>query len=91
MNVSQPSFRFTFYRFVGPRGNRTTEVVRDLSIADGMRSLVDQKKEDISACCERVQRWASTTGLSLRTTEPFPSSKHPGKVWLEFRFDGLTL
>ncbi len=91
MNANQPSFKFTFYRFCGQHGSRTTEVVKDLSIADGMRGLVDQKKEEINACCERVQQWASSTGISLKVIDPFPSTKHPGKVWLEFRFGGLTL
>ena len=87
----ETNFRFTFYRFVGPRGNRSTELVRDVSLADGMRGLVDAKNEAINACRDKVQAWASSIGISLRSNAPYPSPKYPGKVWVDFRFGGLTL
>lgn len=52
-----PSYRFTFYRFVGPTGQRTTEVVRDLGIADGMRGLVE-RHEQVQEAITRVSEWA---------------------------------
>jgi hypothetical protein len=91
METTAPTFRFTLYRFVGPQGERKTEVVRDLAVADGMRGLIDQNKKTIRTCMERVETWASSKGLSVSAHEPFPSSKHPGKVWIEFRFGGVML
>jgi hypothetical protein len=85
------TFRFTLYRFIGPKGQRSTEVVRDLEAADGMRSLVDQSSQTINACRERVSEWAAANGITVKAHEPFPSTKYPGKVWMEFRFGGLTL
>lgn len=82
---------FRFYRFIGPPGQRTTEVIRDYTIADGMRALVDQRKQAIDDATSRAVNWATSKGLSLKVKEPFPSSKHPGKVWLEARISGLTL
>jgi hypothetical protein len=87
----QPKFSFNFYRFIGPDGNRTTEFVRDYSLADGMRGLVDRNPEHIKIANQRVNDWAATKNVTVNPQEPFPSEKHPGKVWLEFRFSGLTL
>jgi hypothetical protein len=86
-----PGFFFRFYRFVGPREARTTELVRSHSEADGMRTLIDQSEATVKACIQRVSSWATANGVAVAPADPFPSSKHPGKVWLEFRFGGLTL
>jgi hypothetical protein len=82
---------FTFYRFTGSNGHRTTEIVRDFNLADGMKGLVEHNPQQIQQVKERVEDWASSKGISLKTKEPFPSSKYPGKVWLEFRITGLTI
>jgi len=89
--MSSSKFTFHFYRFTGTDTNRTTEIVKDFSQADGMRGLVDRSAEEIQVAAERVIDWALTKGISLTAQEPFPSEKYPGKVWLEFRFGGLTL
>ena len=91
METSQSKFTFSFYRFVGSQGNRTTEPVKDMAAADGMRTLVEQNNEVINVCRERVETWATSKGISLKANEPYPSSKHTGKVWLEYRFGGLSL
>ena len=84
METTQPSFHFTLYRFVGPQGERTTAVVRDISIADGMRSLFDQNKSVIKVCRESVQSWAAHQGLCISAKEPFPSTKHMARSGLSF-------
>ena len=84
-------FNFTFFRFTGTEGNRTTEVVRDFTQADGMRALVDRTPKLVDLALQRVNDWAASKSLSVNVQEPFPSEKHPGKVWLEVRFGGLTL
>ena len=89
--MSTPKFTFHFYRFVGMEGNRSTEFVRDCTQADGMRGLVERNQEHISLATERAKEWAASKSLTLNPQEPFPSEKYPGKVWLEFRFGGLTL
>lgn len=89
--MENQAFRFSFYRFIGPKGNRTTELVRDLSLADGMRGLVEGNKHTIETCKQKVSDWASRNGLTVRFNDPYPSSRYPGKVWIEFRFGGLTL
>ena len=38
-SVSSPKFRFTFYRFTETAAGRKTELVREVSLADGMRGL----------------------------------------------------
>ena len=85
------NFTFNFYRFVGDNGSRTTELVRDYTVADGIRGLVDRKDDVITLAMKKVTEWASSKGITVTPQEPFPSLKHPGKVWLEFRFGGLTL
>lgn len=89
--MSTPQFTFHFYRFVGSNGSRTTEVVRDYNQADGMRGLVDRNAKSIEQATERVSEWAHAKDIAVSPQEPFPSQKHPGKVWLEYRFGGLTL
>jgi hypothetical protein len=89
--MTNSKFTFTFYRFVGPEGHRTTEITRSFSDADGMRGLVERNPEQIKLAVERATQWADTKGITASAQEPFPSEKHPGKVWLEFRFGGLTL
>ena len=89
--MDAPKFTFNFYRFVGGEGHRTTEIVRDYSHADGMRGLIDRTPEHIKQATERVVEWASSKGCTVASQEPYPSEKYPGKVWLEFRFGGLTL
>lgn len=84
-------FTFNFYRFIGEASKRTTELVRDPSQADGLRGLVDQNPNQVQLASERVFAWAATKGIALYSREPFPSTKYPGKVWLEFRFSGLAL
>ena len=83
-------FTFSFYRFVG-NGIRSTEIVRDYTAADGMRSLVDRKPEIVQLANQRAFEWAESKGLTMTAQEPFPSEKYPGKCWIEFRFGGLTL
>ena len=89
--MADAKFTFTFYRFVGPEKHRTTEVVRDFNQADGMRGLVDRNPDLIAIAAKRAVEWADSRNITLSAQEPFPSEKHPGKVWLEFRFGGLTL
>ena len=84
-------FTFNFYRFVGTVGHRSTELVRDHSIADGMRGLVEKSPEQIQLASTRVNEWAKQHGITINTKKPYPSDKYPGRVWLEFRFAGLTL
>jgi hypothetical protein len=86
-----PKFSFTFFRFTGSEGSRTTEIVRDFNQADGMRSLIDRSQKHIELAVQRVNEWATSKSLSICIQEPFPSEKHPGRVWLEVRFGGLTL
>jgi hypothetical protein len=87
--MQNSSFNFTLYRFTGPRANRSTEIVRDVTIADGMRTLIS--RDVISEAHTRVATWATQRGISVLPHEPYPSRKHPGMVWLEYRFCGLTL
>ena len=89
--TTAPLFTFNLYRFVGPTGQRKTELVKDLHLADGMKGLVEGRKDVISLCEERVYEWADSKGLSVTAREPFPSKAYPGKVWLEFRFGVVTL
>ena len=84
-------FTFNFYRFVGTAGNRSTELVRDYRIADGVRSLVNQMEGEIKLATEKVINWAKSKGITLNVKSPHPSTKYPGKVWIEARFTGLTL
>ncbi len=91
MSTTTPKFSFVFYRFIGEGTTRSTEIVRDYSHADGMRGLVEQTPENIQLVNKRASQWADTKGITLTVREPFPSTKSPGKVWLEFRFGGLTL
>ena len=83
-------FTFTFFRFIG-NGVRTTEIVRDFTLADGMRSLVERTPETVQLATQRVHEWATSKSMTLSAQDPFPSEKYPGKCWLEFRFGGLTL
>ena len=89
--MSAPQFTFNFYKFTGTNGDRHTELVRDHSQADGMRGLVERNQKHIELATERAVQWGETKGLTLNPQEPYPSEKYPGKVWLEFRFGGLTL
>lgn len=91
MNPSGSRFTFSFYRFTGEKGKRTTETVRDYSSADGMKGLIDHQTEAIEEATQRVLDWARSRHLSVTPRQPFPSAKYPAKVWLEFRFAGLTL
>jgi len=84
-----PKFSFTLFRFTGPKGQRSTETVRDLSIVHGMRAMVDH--ESITSCRQRVTDWAEAKDIGLTAIDPFPSNRYPGKYWLEFRFTGLVL
>ena len=89
--MSTPKFTFNFYRFVGSENNRYTESVRDYTQADGMRGIVERTPQQIQLATQKVNEWATSKAISLNAQEPFPSEKYPGKVWLEFRFGGLTL
>ena len=84
-------FTFTFYRFTGTEGARTTETVREFASADGMRGLVDRNPKSVELANQRVIEWANSKGITVTAQEPFPSEKHPGKVWLEYKLGGLTL
>jgi hypothetical protein len=84
-------FIYNFFRFTGPDEYRRTEFVRDYRIADGIRSLVDHKEEVIRLATEKVISWAASKGITLNVKPPYPSQKYPGKMWIEFRFTGLTL
>lgn len=86
-----PKFAFNFFRFVGEKGNRHTELVRNHNDADGLRGLVDQNNTVLAIAKQRVNEWASAKGISVSMCKPFPSPKYPGKVWLEFRFGTLLL
>ena len=80
---------FIFYRFVTLDGRTTTKVVRDLSDADGMRGLIT--KNQLQEATQRVNGWTSSKGITSSPQPLFPSTKYPGKLWLDFRFGGLTL
>lgn len=73
-------YTFNFYRFIGTIGNRSTEFVRDYTLADGMRGLVDRKTEEIQLARERVQEWVTSKGITVNPLDPFPSMKYPGKA-----------
>ena len=88
---STAKFIYNFFRFTGSDEDRKTEFVRDYRIADGIRSLVDQKEEVIRLATEKVISWAASKGITLNVKPPYPSQKYPGKAWIEFRFTGLTL
>lgn len=83
-------FTFTFYRFTGQKGNRSTELTRDYNQADGMRSLIEAKPEQVQLAQQRVNAWVDSKGITVIAQEPYPSTKYPGKVWLEYRFGGLA-
>ena len=82
-------YTFTFYRFVSSDGRTTTKVVRDFSEADGMRGLIT--KNQLQEATQRVNGWASSNGVSTSPQPLYPSTKYPGKFWLDLRFGGLTL
>jgi len=91
-STNEQKFNFFFYRFNRDSGQLTTELVRNYSEADGMKSLIDLGSNQVSEAITRAVSWAETHGISLRHTgKPYPSTKHPGKAWLDFRFGGLTL
>ncbi len=89
METIQPKFNFNFYRFERAAGAVTTVPVRDASHADGMKTLIDTQHSTIVK--ERVAQWAVKNNINLSEKSPFPSSKYPGKVWIEYRFGGITL
>ena len=89
--MNAKSFVFRFYRFIGPVGQRTTELIRDYAQADGMRGLVDHNQKAVDEAVNKLVAWAASKGVSLKILDPFPSTKYPGKVWLEARLTGLTL
>ena len=88
-NPATQSFSFRFFRFIGTPGNRTTEIVRDYAVADGMRGIVDSSAREVAD--SRIVAWATEKGLSLTAKEPFPSQRYAGKVWLEYHLGGITL
>ena len=90
-NAAAPQFTFHFFRFTDNNGTRTTQRLRNHGEADGMRGLVDGHQKDIELATQRVHDWATSKGISVNAHEPYPSTKYPGKVWLEFRLGGLTL
>lgn len=89
--MQTPTFRFSLYRFVGPKGHRTTEIVKDLTLAHGMRTVVEGDENIIELCKRKVLEWANSKGIYVIPRDPYPSAKYPGKVWLEFRFGSFTL
>ncbi len=66
-------FIYNFFRFTGPDEDRKTEFVRDYRIADGIRSLVDQKEDVIRLATEKVVSWAVSKGITLNIKPPYPS------------------
>jgi hypothetical protein len=62
MSAALSKFRFSFCRFTGIKGQRTTELIRDYTQADGMRGLVDRSAEHIQLATERALDWASSKG-----------------------------
>ena len=84
-------FSFTFYRFERNGRSITTTIVRNFDDADGLRGIVNSDDKEISTATEKVRKWAESQGLAVSYKEPYPSEKHPGKVWLDFQFGGLTL
>lgn len=88
-NPTSQTFSFRFFRFIGTPGNRTTEIVRDHTVADGMRGIVDSSVRDVAD--SKVTAWATEKGLTLIAKEPFPSERYAGKIWLEYQFGGITL
>ena len=89
---NQQQFNFFFYRFNRDNGKLTTELVRNASEADGMKSLIINNSNQVAEAVNKVEEWAKTHGITLKNTgRPYPSAKHPGKAWLDFRFGGLTL
>ena len=75
-------FTYNFYRFVGTAGNRSTELVRDHRIADGVRSLVDQTDAEIKLATEKVISWGKSNGITLCLKSPHPSMKYPSNHYL---------
>ena len=90
-NQAIPQFKFNFYHFINANGKRTTELTRHHTDADGMRSLVDSNPTFIELATKKAVEWANSHSISIIRNDPFPSQKYPGKVWLEFRFGGLSL
>ena len=89
METLQPTFTFNFFRFDRSSGTTTTIPVRDASYADGMKTLIDTQYATLVK--ERVAGWAVKNNINLSEKPPYPSIKYPGKVWIEYRFGGLTL
>ncbi len=93
MTTSAPnkSFNFKFYRFTSMNDRRTTELVKDYSIADGMKGLIDNTPQQLLTALAKVQDWAMQHGLGFSYADPYPSTKYPGKAWLDIHFSGLIL
>ena len=89
MENTQPQYTFTFYRFTTNDGKAKVGMVRDAANADGMRALISKTQlEDVT---DRVTSWATEKGISITAQPLYPSTKYPGKMWIDFRFGGLTL
>ena len=86
--AAAPTFDFDYYRFNG-KGNRPVRVSSPEQ-ADFMRSRYSIEESLVNTVCERVAAWGSRRGIGVIPKSPFPSNQD-GKVWLEFRFGGLTL
>ena len=85
------SFSFKFYRFISKEDRKTTEIVKDCNLADGMKGLIDNTPQQLLSALTKVQDWAAKQGLGFSYADPYPSSKYPGKAWLDIRFNGLIL
>ena len=82
------TFDFDFYRFTG-KGERPT-LVPTPHQAHFMRSRYSVDQQLVDAAMGRVMKWSHERGIAVNAKAPYPSNR-PGKVWLEFRFGGLSL
>ena len=85
------SINFSYYRFTEVNNKKTTQVVKDFSIADGMKGLIDNTPQHFSLALNKIKDWAIQKGIGFSYSDPYPSNKYPGKAWIDVRFNGLTL
>ena len=82
--LNTPKFIYNFFRFTGDDEDRRTEFVRDYRIADGIRSLVDQKEEAIRHAIGKVISWAASVSgyYTPRTTPLISDGRRSETTWV---------
>ena len=85
------SIQFNYYKFAEINNRKTTQVVREFSIADGMKALIDNTPQHFHTAINKVKDWASQKGIGFSYSDPYPSTKYPGKAWIDVHFNRLTL